>query len=257
MNIEKEEQLFKKRMTELERLAEKRYCPVYSDFLNMNEISMLLSMNQELSRIPLTLFGGYEEAERKIACFHGGEPDGEDRMRTDFPITCLRIRPVNAKFSDALTHRDYLGAVLNLGIERGKTGDIIIREDAAFLFCCRGIAPFIRENLIQVKHTAVRAEEGDFEQSDIHPEYREIKGTVSSVRLDSLISLAFGISRGGSADYIDAGKVFVNGRISLSGSRPLKEGDVISVRGLGRFIFSASGGVSRKGRLGVTLSKYI
>ena len=257
MNIEKEEQLFKKRMMELERLAERRYCPVYSDFLNMNEISMLLTMKQELSRIPLALFGGYEEAERKIACFHGGEPDGEDWMRKDFLIACLCIRPVNTKFSDALTHRDYLGAILNLGIERGKTGDIIIKENATFLFCYRGIAPFICENLIQVRHTAVKAEEGNFEQSGIHPEYRQIKGTVSSVRLDSLISLAFGISRGASADYIAAGRVFVNGRNSLSGSRPLKEGDVISVRGLGRFIFNESGGVARKGRLGVTLLKYI
>ncbi len=257
MNIEKEEQLFKKRMSELERFAEKRYCPVYSDFLNMNEISMLLAMKQELSGVPLALFGGYEGAERRMACFHGGEPDDDTWMRADYPIACLCIRPVNARFGDALTHRDYLGAILNLGIERGKTGDILIRENTAYLFCSRGIAPFVCENLIQVKHTNVRAEEEDVGQLDIRPEYRQIKGTVSSLRLDSVVSLAFGIARGVSADYIAAGRVFVNGRVMLSGSRLLKEGEVVSVRGLGRFVFDEAGGISRKGRIGVTLLKYV
>lgn len=254
MKIEKEEELFRKRILELERLADRRYCPVYSDFLNMNEISVFLMLGKELSGVPYTMYGGYDGAERKMVCFHG---DGGEDERSGYPIACVHIRPANAKFSDALTHRDYLGAILNLGIDRCKTGDILIRSNEAYLFCHESIADFICDTLVQVRHTVIRAERTDAAQAGIEPEYQEIAGTLSSVRLDSMISLAFHESRSSLTDAIAAGRVFVNGRVVTSNSFSPKEGDIISVRGLGRFRFEGTGSRSKKGRIGVTLLKYI
>lgn len=249
MNQGKEEELFRKRILELERLADRRCCPVYSDYLNLNEISIFHSLQKERLGLPYVLYGGYEGAERRMLGFNGD--------KELFPIACLCIRPANAKFSDALTHRDYLGAILNLGIDRAKTGDILIRESEAYLFCHESIADFICDELVQVKHTVVRIVRADLQDTVIRPEFREITGTLSSVRLDAMLSLAFHESRSSLTDAIAAGRVFVNGRMILSNSYQPKEGDIISVRGHGRFCFKETGNLSKKGRIGVILLKYI
>lgn len=256
MNTEKEEVLFGKRILELERLADKRCVSVYSDFLNLNEISVVRGLSRELSGVPYSLYGGYEDAERKMLCFHG-EWDGTEGSESSFPIRCLSVRPLNEKFSSALTHRDFLGAVLNLGIERGKVGDILVHSNSAFLFCHEGIADFICSELVQIKHTSVNCEPCEDFKDVWKPEFKTVTGTLSSIRLDAMVSLAFQSSRSSMTGYIASGRVYVNGRAELSNSYQPKEGDIISVRGLGKFIFESVSGRSKKGRIGVTLQKYI
>lgn len=242
-----------KHFRDLARTAYQRGIAVFSDFLNLNELNIFQSLRGEFSYLETETFGGYELAERQIAVFRPEAPV----FYADYPVKCLKITPLNAKFAEDLNHRDYLGAVLNLGIDRACLGDILVEEDAAYLFCLERMADFIRDNLIRIRHTSVYVEQVEAENFHYEPKYKEVSGTVASVRLDKLLALAFNASRSSLTGLIEGGKVFVNGKLVTSNGYEPKEGDLISVRGMGRFRFRETGGQSKKGREYVILWRYI
>ena len=249
----REEQQLEKHFRDLARTAYQRGIAVFSDFLNLNELNIFQSLRGEFSYLEMETFGGYELAERQIAVFRPEAPV----FYADYPVKCLKITPLNAKFAEDLNHRDYLGAVLNLGIDRVCLGDILVEEDAAYLFCLERMADFIRDNLIRIRHTSVYVEQVEAENFHYEPKYKEVSGTVASVRLDKLLALAFNASRSSLTGLIEGGKVFVNGKLVTSNGYEPKEGDLISVRGMGRFRFRETGGQSKKGREYVILWRYI
>ena len=249
----REEQQLEKHFRDLARTAYQRGIAVFSDFLNLNELNIFQSLRGEFSYLETETFGGYELAERQIAVFRPEAPV----FYADYPVKCLKITPLNAKFAEDLNHRDYLGAVLNLGIDRACLGDILVEEDAAYLFCLERMADFIRDNLIRIRHTSVYVEQVEAENFHYEPKYKEVSGTVASVRLDKLLALAFNASRSSLTGLIEGGKVFVNGKLVTSNGYEPKEGDLISVRGMGRFRFRETGGQSKKGRESVILWRYI
>ena len=253
MQQEKEDELFQKRMIELSKKAERTYAEYYTDFLNLNEIHLLHTVQKELYA-PVELFGGTETAERKMLCFYHADLAESKHM---FPIACIHLFPAHAKFGEELSHRDILGAVLHLGLDRAKIGDIHIQEKEAYLFCTEKIAPFLLENLTKIRHTSMRAELTEDFLHVYTPKVMRISGTVSSLRLDSVIALAFSASRSSLIAYITAGKVFVNGKQIVSNSYTLKEQDIISIRGLGRARFIEAGYETKKGRLHITVEKFI
>jgi len=253
MNNDKEEHLFKKRLLELARNAENKGICTYTDFLNLNEINILYRIRLELPDVKYDLFGGYDDAERKVLCFCG---DDSVKAFSNY-ITCILILPLNKKFSDDLSHRDFLGAIMNLGIERSKIGDILVKEKEGYVFCETGISTFIVDTLNKVKHTNIRCEILQEEAPNIQPSYQEIRGTVSSARLDSVIALAFHSSRTSILGLIAGGKVFVDGRLVESNSYMLKEEEIVSVRGFGKFIYKELQNQTKRGRYFVTLLKYI
>lgn len=249
----REEQQLEKHFRDLARTAYQRGIAVFSDFLNLNELNIFQNLRGEFSYLETETFGGYELAERQIAVFRPEAPV----FYADYPVKCLKITPLNAKFAEDLNHRDYLGAVLNLGIDRACLGDILVEEDAAYLFCLERMADFIRDNLIRIRHTSVYVEQVEAENFHYEPKYKEVSGTVASVRLDKLLALAFNASRSSLTGLIEGGKVFVNGKLVTSNDYEPKEGDLISVRGMGRFRFRETGGQSKKGREYVILWRYI
>ena len=249
----REEQQLEKHFRDLARTAYQRGIAVFSDFLNLNELNIFQSLRGEFSYLETETFGGYELAERQIAVFRPEAPV----FYADYPVKCLKITPLNAKFAEDLNHRDYLGAVLNLGIDRACLGDILMEEDAAYLFCLERMADFIRDNLTRIRHTSVYVEQVEAENFHYEPKYKEVSGTVASVRLDKLLALAFNASRSSLTGLIEGGKVFVNGKLVTSNGYEPKEGDLISVRGMGRFRFRETGGQSKKGREYVILWRYI
>ncbi len=253
MKQEKEQELLCKRLAELSGNAYYRGFCTYSDFLNLDELNLFYNNYKEIVRSEYKLWGGYEDAERRVICFY------EDDSSTNifWPVACLKILPANQKFSDKLTHRDYLGAILNLGIERCKIGDILVTENAGFVFCRQEISGFILENLTRIKHTTVTVAIAEEEIDTFKPVMEEIHGTVSSIRLDSILSVAFHTSRSSLTGLIAGGKVFVNSRLIESNSYGLKEGDVVSVRGMGKFIFKETGAQTKKNRYKIMLLKYI
>ena len=256
--MEKEEHFFMKRMEELAETADRQYRPVYSGFLTLSESSMFLSSPlDKLAPVSIQLWGGYEEAERRLLCF---SPPDLPVAKGDFPIACILIRPKNEKFSDHLNHRDFLGAILNLGIDRNRTGDILVKENSAWLFCEEEIAGFIEENLERVKHTAVSCKSISREEiplEAVSPDLQPVRGFVQALRLDAVIAVAFHASRSSMAGYIQSEKVFVNGKMVKENSFKIKENDLVSVRGMGKFRYCGVEGESKKGRLAVKVEKYL
>lgn len=252
--MDKEEQMLVRHFADLSRAAWQRGRCMFTDFLNLNETSILQEHRKEFSG-PFLLFGGMEAAERLMACFlpESGFPEEE----AVFPIACIRAEVPGLRFSSgSLSHRDYLGAILGLGVDRAKLGDILVQEQGAFFFCVDKIAPFIVQELTQIGRQAVRCQEVSFEAEAPAPQEEEISGTVSSCRLDAVIGVAFRTSRGLSQELIGAGKVFVNAKEVLSAHFTPKEGDVVSVRGYGKFRFMGETGQSRKGRTQIRILKY-
>ena len=250
----KEEQLLEKRFLDLSRTAFHRNIITYTDFLNLNELNILHTIPKTELYCNYILFGGYDTAERQMAAF---VPDALSLRTENYPITVLEISPSNPKFGEELTHRDYLGAILNLGIERSMTGDILIDGKKAIIFVQDNMADYIADSLTRVRHTTVKINKSAVENLTYDQKIDIIKGTVASVRLDSLLSLAFSHSRSKLTGLIEGGKVFVNGKLITTNAYQVKEDDIISVRGMGKFKFHGSEGKSRKNRIYVEIHKFI
>ena len=250
--MDKDEFLLK-RIRELANLSYQRDIVTFTDFLNLNEQNMLATLKLHQMGVDVKLFGGYEHAERQMAAFC---PESLG-FSWDYPIDCLKIEPKALRFSEDLGHRDYLGAILNLGVDRSVVGDILIKDKEAWFFCLHKMSDFFIENLIRVRHTTVLVSRVDQAEEIPEPEFEMINGTCASVRLDALIGLAFQTSRSSMITFIENGLVFINGKLITSNGYEPKEGDIISVRGKGRFIFDGVSRQTRKGRLGVRLRKYV
>ena len=250
--MEKNE-FFLKRIRELANLSYQRDIVTFSDFLNLNEQNMVSSLKQQFPQVVMETFGGYDNAERQMVAFH---PDAL-AFTWEYPIDCLKIEPKAIKFSENLSHRDYMGALLNLGVDRSVIGDIIVQEKAAWFFCQSKMTEFFLENLCRVRRTNILITKVNDPEEFPHPNLESINGTCASVRLDSLIALAFKASRSSMVSYIESGQVFVNGKLITSNGYDPKEGDIVSVRGKGRFIFDGVSHQTKKGRCGVRILLYM
>ena len=184
--MQKEELMLQKRLIELSKIAYQRGIVTYSDFLNLNELNILHTTPKQEFYSCYETFGGYEFSERQMVAFL------PDALCYDkhYPITILKVEPVQPKFAEPLSHRDYLGAILNLGIERCKLGDILVEEQYAILFIHSSLKTFILEELRRIRHTNVQVSEIEDTCFSYQQKTKELKGTVSSLRLDCLLSLA-------------------------------------------------------------------
>ncbi|MGI6238733.1 MAG: RNA-binding protein [Christensenellales bacterium] len=193
--------------------------------------------------------GGYPGAERVIAGFS----DGEIEPRA-FPVACLRLS-WNKKFADA-GHRDILGAVMGLGVERASTGDIVLSDGAAYLFCERSIARYLIENLEGANRARIRAAEhiGEIEPSE--PAGTRFRATFSSPRLDALVCAGYNLSRAQAQKLVAAGHVKLNHIPNLRPDARIEAGDLISARGYGRLCVERLLGETKKGRLAAQLFRY-
>lgn len=250
--MEKEELLVQKRLLEFSDQAYERGLPVFTDFLNLNELNIFYHTAAKYSYMKWNMSGGYENAERQIVAFL---PDAFS-YEIEYPIACLKVEPLQQKFSDTLSHRDFLGAILNLGIDRGKIGDIVLKDNIGYVYCHASLSSFFMEELVKVKHTKVKSTLTENGFSAL-PQTQEVTGSVSSARIDSILALAFHTSRSSLTQLTLEGRVFVNGKEINSNSYFVKENDVISVRGYGKFVFDGVLSETKKGRLFVRLRKYI
>jgi RNA-binding protein YlmH len=257
----KEEQILEKRLIELSMTAYHRDMVTYSDFLTLNELNILHSLPKDKLYTRYVTFGGYELAERQMAAFL---PDAlsfsditENEENIEFPLIPLSIEVLHEKYAQTLTHRDYLGAILNLGIDRAKLGDILVEEKKAVIFVQHKLSEFLQKELLRVKNTPVRITQHFIKDFQYTPRYEEIKGTVASVRLDSLLSLAFSSSRTKLGGLIEGAKVFVNGKLMTTNGYKVKEEDVISVRGLGKFKYKGIVSYTKKNRIMIIVYKYV
>lgn len=263
---QKDVELLKKRLTELARKSYERNMYVYTDFLGLAEQSILYGMERELQYAGVELRGSIElgangdtdttdMAERKIARFGTEEQCGYEE---EFPIECLKISPVQKKFADELTHRDFLGSLMNLGMDRSKFGDLFVKDKEALVFCQESVADYLMDELRRVKHTDVICKRATEEEvaaiTQVKPEEKVLQ--VSSERIDACIAKLYNMSRNDSLDLFRQGKVYVGGRLCENNSYMLKKEDAVTVRGYGKYIFSGITGETRKGKLCVTVAVF-
>ncbi|MBP3284580.1 MAG: hypothetical protein J6M02_03685 [Clostridia bacterium] len=200
----------------------------------------------------LYFYGGLESAERKRAFFL---PDYIDKETYDFSSF---ISAFTSKFRFAnLSHRDFLGAILNTGIKRECVGDIYVHEEDVYILVTKEIAPYLSVNLTKVGRSGIQLKEiHPSEVRSNEPVYQERSFTVSSSRLDSVAAGLFQISREDMAKKIKLGVVMLNYLPCIDSSKEVHEGDVVSVRGLGKAEIIEFGGTSRSGRVFVIGRRY-
>jgi len=225
----------------------------FTDFLSVAELEIYYENEKELRFASPKLFGGCDLSERKMIRFGNEEELGYSQ---EFPITALSVKPLLNKFADDLNHRDFLGALMNLGIKREMLGDIFVKDKQACVFCKENIAGFIVDNLTRIKHTSVKAEITDSIQDITAPDMEEKIIQVSSQRIDAVIARVCNLSRQEALTLFSEGLVYRNGRSCSENAVMLQPGDVISVRGKGKFEFSQQLSISRKGKLNCKVMIY-
>lgn len=252
MSMTREESMLARRLVDLSKQAYHKGIVTFSAFLNLNEQNIFHACIPELYG-GYHIWGGYQHAERQIIAFL---PDAL-LLRPEYPIVCCKIEPLHHKFAEALSHRDVLGSLMSLGIERATIGDILVKDNLIYMFCTRQISAFIMEELTRIRHTAIRIGIADITEPDFGPALEHMEGTVASNRLDALLAAMCRISRSQAIDLIARGNVFINGKQTVSASASLKPWEIVSVRGVGRFRLEDYVGETRKGRMRISYSKYI
>lgn len=200
--------------------------------------------------IGYTLEGGYEGAERRLIIF------GEEALfgyPPVIPAGWLKIAPVAAKFADDLTHRDFLGSLMGLGISREVLGDILIAQGVGYLFCSETIAPYIAEHLCKIRHTDVTVTPVSAPPSTVVALPPEETVVAGGERLDAIIASVYDLSRSEAEKLFDKELVMMDGRTVKKPSTEPKIESRISVRGFGRFQYLGKTGETRKGRVRMTL----
>ncbi|WP_196600899.1 RNA-binding protein [Pectinatus frisingensis] len=223
-----------------------------SDFLDPygQEIAETIAANYPDIRVEFN--GGYDGAERQCAIF----------IHSDFPGKInVDLKVIEAAWNDKfyhLSHRDVLGALLGLGIDRRHIGDLLITAGSAKIICTAQIGDFIINNLTQIGAAAVSCSSGSLMTIPAREERcKEISATVASLRIDSIAAAGYGASRNKMAADIESDKLKLNWQPVTSPSRTVKAGDIISMRGRGRLEVTAIKGKTKKGRTGILLKRYI
>lgn len=251
--MEADELLIKKRLQELANKSYMNGQYFFTSFMGLSELTLYYQIEREISYVPTTLFGGTSDCERVMLRFGSEELCGYEES---FPIACIEIAPVIEKFGEQLSHRDYLGALMNLGIDRSTLGDIIIKEKTAYLFCMEKLADYIIENVNQVRHTHVKCKLAEHVPESTILNLERKNCVVSSERADGVIAKLYNLSRSQVVELFRAKRVFVNGRLQENNSSTFKIGDRISVRGFGKFIYQGKAYETKKGKLSVNVDVY-
>ena len=206
------------------------------------------------------LYGGYPEAERAMAVFLPSylteEEFLEQELESPSILTCIQISPRAARYADELTHRDYLGSMMQCGMERDQIGDILTDGTVAFAFVTTTCADVLVKELTRVKHTSVDAAIVPISACSLRPSFEECNISVASERLDAVLGGIYHLARGKAQELIDREAVFVDGRCVTQAGYLLKAESRISVRGFGKFIYIGPSATTKKGRLYVTVRIY-
>ena len=232
--------------------AAQRNIPAASGFLTQREQMLAQPL---LRGTEITFFGGAQTAERRVCAYLPGYLDAGWLMEEDSPVAAVRAAYYE---KDALTHRDILGGLMGCGIKRETVGDIYVSEGRCEFFLTREILPYVLQNFTSAGRTKLHLEQIPLaEVSPPEQKMKQIRDTLSSMRLDALVSSGFGLARGKASALIESGKVELNYAQCLKPDREVREGDVIAARGLGKLRLETVGGRTKKDRISVMILRYI
>ena len=227
--------------------------PSSTCFLSPRELEMTRFLFGEPEG--LYAFGGYEGAERKMLVYLPDYLDESYLYSEDAPLACLRATFYEG---DSPSHRDFLGALMGAGIARESVGDICVGKVSCDFFVTNEIAPYLLQSFESAGRTKLHLQQIPLEEVNVpEPETKELRDTLASLRLDSVISAGFRIGRSQAAGYVSAGKAAVGGLPCEKPDKPVEEGAVISVRGLGKIRLTTVGGQTKKGRISVVIHRYV
>lgn len=249
-NTASEDALLRARVEDAVRLCEIRSCPRFVGFLDERQQTVARAVLHHCRGVPFLFWGGYEDAERTLL---GLFPSFQEPEPAGFPLLALGF---SYRRDVGLTHRDFLGTLLSLGVKRETIGDIVWGPGLAVAYVQEELAAHFAASVEKVGGEGVKVlfpYEGELPGGR---EFEERRDTVASPRLDAVLKVMIGSSREEAARRIAAGLVSVNHAPCLSASAAVKEGDRVSVRGEGRFLVDALGPPTRKGRLFITVKKY-
>ena len=243
-----EQDIFVKHVQDVQRLCEKYQSPRFSKFLDERGQAEILKSPMGSTM----LFGGYKDAEWKM---YGAFPSYDDMSEAEFPIKALQIRK---KYNTPLGHRNYLGTILSLGIDRNKIGDILVYSGGAYVFVSEDISEFLVANLTKISSCGVETRLIDVSDVVV-PEKRSnmLDVVAASKRVDAVVSALTNTSRRDMKKEIDAGNVKVNHAPVSGRDDQLKENDLLSIKGFGRARIVKFGGLTKSGRLHIEVEKFL
>ena len=222
-------------------------------FLSLRELDMTRYLFGDVPG--LVSFGGYENAERQMLVYLPEYLDESALVEDDSPVVCLRATFYEG---DSPSHRDFLGALMGAGIARETVGDICVGKGSCDFFVSTEIAPYILQNFTSAGRTRLHLEQISLSEVCVpEPEVKEIKDTVSSLRLDSIIASGFRIGRSAAAQYVTAGKAAIDGLPCEKPDKQVGAGAKISVRGMGKIKLKTVNGLTKKGRISVVIDRYV
>ena len=232
------------------------YYVTSTGLLDTHEQALAIAASRHAAGVRTLMYGGYDEAERRMLVCVPRDIPMDDEEAVEGLLRVLRVKLPT--ISRELSHRDYLGSLLGLGIDRRLTGDILVRPDGADIFIVPGIEEFLLKELHRIGPVEVKTEADPVEEL-IVPEARVefIKDSLSSVRLDSVVSSAFRISRGKAAEAVRKGLVSVDHAECIKPDAAVHEGASIVLKGKGKAVLEETGGESRKGRIRIVIKRYI
>lgn len=246
-----ENKIFIGRMAEYLDRCDRNKQRVFTDFLHPLQAKIATELARSQSSVQLGFYGGFEDAERRMAVFL---PEWDSVEYIEYPVEILKI--TDKGWGRVLSHRDFLGALLGLGIKREKVGDLLVRERICFAAVHRDIAGFVETNLERAGRSTLLVQRVSGEDLQIAPEYSEKRITVASPRLDSVAGAVFGLSRAKSAGLIKGEKVKLNWEIEIHSNTALQQGDIVSVSGKGKFKVGELVGMTKKGRSVLVIKIY-
>lgn len=228
---------------------------VNTDFLDPYQRSVVEKALAACADLNYFFTGGYAGAERVILIFRPNFMSFDEEDTISLPLKMLDIKLLGR---ESLTHRDYLGSLMGLGIKREKIGDILVKQDSSSVIVLEELADYISSNLTKVGNIKVSTEIKDIsELSEQEVNTKDINTTVASIRLDSIASSGFGMSRSKICEFIRAQKVNLNWEMTDNPAKQLKEGDTISIRGKGRVVLEEVGRTTKKGRISILLKRLV
>lgn len=249
-----EERHFVDRVQEWVERAGERHETIRTDFLDPRQMQIVSALANRNVDVAVDFFGGSEQAERKRAWI---AQDYRQASIEDYGITLIEITSPDPQF-DQLDHGDVLGAVLGLGIKREKLGDIHLHADRCHLLCAEEMADYIGIHLNQVHRLSVTTQLLPLEKlQPVQINLEEVSLSVASLRLDGIVSDVVRVSRAKVLQPIKAGRCKVNWKVEENPSVQLQEGDVVSLKGFGRFQVLSIHGTTKSGRMRVKIGKYV
>ena len=249
-----EDKLFINKIKDLAQSSYNQNRYTFTPFLTVEEQALVDTIRSEIKHVDYRFFGGHECVERQVLRFGSIESLGYEES---FPITTILIEPLIDKFSDDLSHRDFLGALMNLGIKRNVLGDIILKGKKAYVFCLDEVSDYIISELTRIKHTSVKLSKVEGQIDELEQKLESMSVLVSAPRFDAVVAALTKLSRGKAAELFREKKVLLNNRICENNSVALKPGSTFTIRGCGKFIYDGEGGTTRKDRVYLNIRKYV